>query len=399
MKVIEGHIKNLIPTILFLGILFSFNTINSQEKPMNHNIHIVVGSYKYYRNAVVLHKKLKKEGFKDAKILKRTKGFYRVSLIQKSSRLEIDEFIKANNLKQNDFWLLHSNQSISGKKNQLKKEEKSPSKTIKKYPKENKTSLKKASLKKNNFDTTIDTIPLNRPKSVIEKIMPALEKTTKPDKIRKEYKSQVKSLDQETAVIKVPTGFRLENKNTVFFPKLNPEKKNKVDSLSNIVEQKLKPRENNIFIAKSNYEDYNFSPAISKYLKLARSGKQSKEIYEYLAMAYFNNSQYDLAANWFNKLIDGYPQGLDPEMYYRASISFKSIQAYDVSDLFMKKYVEIKNSPLSNQYINLSSNYLDSVLNNTSRYSLYETKINSINSDFGPNFYDDDRIIFASFDK
>ena len=396
MKVIEGHIKNLIPTILFLGILFSFNTINSQEKPMNHNIHIVVGSYKYYRNAVILHKKLKKEGFKDANILKRTEGFFRVSLTQKSSRLEIDEFIKANNLKQNDFWLLHSNQSISDKKNPLKKEEKSPSKTIKKIPKENKISLKKASLKKNNFDTTIDTIPLNKPLSAIEKIKPALDKTTKPDKIRKEFKSQIKTLDQDTAVIKIPTGFNLENKNTVYFPKLNPEKKNKVDSLSNIVEQKLKPRENNIFIAKSNYEDYNFSPAISKYLKLARSGKQSKEIYEYLAMAYFNNSQYDLAANWFNKLIDGYPQGLDPEMYYRASISFKSIQAYDVSDLFMKKYVEIKNSPLSNQYINISSNYLDSVLNNTSRYSLYETKINSINSDFGPNFYDDDRIIFAS---
>ena len=83
MKVIEGRIKNLIPTILFLGILFSFNTINSQEKPMNNNIHIVVGSYKFYRNAVVLHKKLKKEGFKDAHILKRTKGLFRVYLTQK----------------------------------------------------------------------------------------------------------------------------------------------------------------------------------------------------------------------------------------------------------------------------------------------------------------------------
>ena len=363
---------------------------------MNHNIHIIVGSYKYYRNAVVLHKKLKKEGFKDVNILKRTKGFFRVSLTQKSSRLEIDEFINANNLKQNDFWLLHSNQSISGKKNQLKKEEKSPTKTIKKIPKENKISLKKANFKKNNLDQTIDTIPLNKPLSAIEKIKPALEKTTKPDKIREEYKSQVKTLDQDTAVIKIPTGFSLENKNTVYFPKLKPEKKNKVDSLSNIVEQKLKPRENNIFIAKSNYEDYNYSPAISKYLKLARSGKKSKEIYEYLAMAYFNNSQYDLAANWFNKLIDGYPQGLDPEMYFRASISFKSIQAYDVSDLFMKKYIELKNSPLSNQYINISSNNLDSVLKNSGRYTLYETKINSINSDFGPNFYDDDRIIFAS---
>ena len=47
-------------------------------------------------------------------------------------------------------------------------------------------------------------------------------------------------------MIKIPTGFSLENKNTVYFPKLKPEKKNKVDSLSNIVEQKLKPRENNI---------------------------------------------------------------------------------------------------------------------------------------------------------
>ena len=62
----------------------------------------------------------------------------------------------------------------------------------------------------------------------------------------------------------------------------------------------------------------------------------------------------------------------------------------------MKKYIELKNSPLSNQYINISSNYIDSVLKYSSRYSLYETKINSINSDFGPNFYDDDRIIFAS---
>ena len=124
MSVMKGHRKNLISKILFLGILFSFNTINCQEKYINENIYLVVGSYKYYSNAFNLHQKLKKEGFKDAKILKRTNGFFRVSLTQKSSRLEIDEFIKANNLKQNDFWLHHSNQSISGKKNPLKKEEK-----------------------------------------------------------------------------------------------------------------------------------------------------------------------------------------------------------------------------------------------------------------------------------
>ena len=395
MKVIEGHIKNLIPIILFLGILFSFNTINSQEKPMNDNIYIVVGSYKYYRNAFILYKKLKIEGFENAKILKRTNGFFRVSLIQKSSRLEIDKFIKANNLDYKNFWLLYENESIVENKNVVKKKGKSSIKTIKKKSEENKITLNEASLKKNELDSTKNLIPKNKPKLVVEKIKPITVNTTKEDRKEKVNTSYDKTYE-DTVVINVPNRFMLENKSTVHFPKLKPEKNNKVDSLSNIVEQKLKPRENNIFIAKSNYEDYNFSPAISKYLKLARSGKKSKEIYEYLAMAYFNNSQYDLASNWFNKLIDGYPQGLDPEMYFRASISFKSIQAYDVSDLFMKKYIELKNSPLSNHYLNVSSNYLDSVLKNSGGYSLYETKINSINSDFGPNFYDDDRIIFAS---
>ena len=395
MKVIEGHIKKLIPTILFLGILFSFNTINSQEKPVSHNIHIVVGSYKYYRNAVVLHKKLKKEGFENAKILKSTNGFFRVSLIQKSSRSEIDKFIKANNLDYKNFWLLYENESIIDNKNLLKNKGKSSIKTTKKKSEENKITLNEARLKKNKLDSTKNLILKNKSKLVVEKIKPVTVNTTKEDR-NEEVNRSFEKIYEDTLVINVPTRFMLENKSTVHFPKLKPEKNNKVDSLSNIVEQKLKPRENNIFIAKSNYEDYNFSPAISKYLKLARSGKQSKEIYEYLAMAYFNNSQYDLASNWFNKLIDGYPNGLDPEMYFRASISFKSIQAYDVSDLFMKKYIELKNSPLSNQYLNVSSNYLDSVLKRSGGYSLYETKINSINSDFGPNFYDDDRIIFAS---
>ena len=79
MSVMKGHRKNLISKILFLGILFSFNTINCQEKSINENIYLIVGSYKYYGNAFNLHKKLKKEGFKDAKILKRTNGFFRVS--------------------------------------------------------------------------------------------------------------------------------------------------------------------------------------------------------------------------------------------------------------------------------------------------------------------------------
>ena len=175
---------------------------------MNDNIYIVVGSYKYYRNAVVLHKKLKIEGFENAKILKRTNGFFRVSLIHKSSRLEIDKFIKANNLDYKNFWLLYENESIVDNKNVVKKKGKSSIKTIKKKPEENKITLNEASLKKNKLDSTKNLIPKNKARLVVEKIKPITVNTTKEDRKEKVNKSYDK-IYQDTVVINVPTRFML----------------------------------------------------------------------------------------------------------------------------------------------------------------------------------------------
>ena len=102
--------------------------------------------------------------------------------------------------------------------------------------------------------------------------------------------------------------------------------------MSRLYERKSRVQRQNIFTARNNFESYEYSPAIEKYLKIVRSGRASKEAYQFLALSFFNNSQYDLATIWFNKLINTYPKGLDPEIYFKAAISFKSIEAYEVAD-------------------------------------------------------------------
>lgn len=420
------HIKKYITTILLLGLFLPIHKTTAQKKSQEQSIQLIVGSYRYELNALILKRKLIKEGFKEVKILNKTNGLYRVSISQLASKEEVDSFINSNNLDKDHYWLLYTNRSvvkqIPSKPNTgaIKSSTTSPKNlkvtSVKTMVVEPETPMTTSLKKKDTLPKVAQQLlpiveilkPTPTPKNdEKDKTIPdKLEKQTPKPTLREEKKKPIVINEVETQIDPTfsqrQSNFMLENKRPVFFPQTpiadnNPlEKTEKIDSLSTLVDQEIKPRTNNVFTAQSNYEDYEFSSAISKYLKLVRAGKQTKEIFEYLAMAYFNNSQYDLATVWFNKLIEGYPKGLDPEMYFRASISFKSIEAYDVADQFMKKYIELKNYPLSDKYIEDSESYLDTIIKNSRNYSLYKTKINSKNSDFGPNFYDDESIIFAS---
>ena len=422
----ELHIKKYITTILLLVLFLPLQKTTAQKKLQDQSIQLIVGSYRYELNALILKRKLTKKGFKEVKVLKKTSGLYRVSINQLASKEEVDRFINSNNFDKDHYWLLHTNKSVikqtPSKPNiGLIKSDTTSLKTVKETSAKTKiiesetpriTSQKKKDTMPKVAQQNLPVVEIAKPTPApkndeVDRMIPEkVEEQTPQPSLLKEKKNPILIKEVVTQIDSVfsqrQTNFMLENKSPAFFPQTaiaenNPlEIMEPIDSLSTLVDQEIKPRTNNIFTAQNNYDDYEFSPAISKYLKLVRTGKQTKEIFEYLAMAYFNNSQYDLATVWFNKLIEGYPKGLDPEMYFRASISFKSIEAYDVADQFMKKYIEFKNYPLSDKYLEANENYLDTIKKNSGNYSLYKTDINSENSDFGPNFYDNESIIFAS---
>ena len=131
-------------------------------------------------------------------------------------------------------------------------------------------------------------------------------------------------------------------------------------------------------------------------MDLINSGKETKESLEYLANSFFNNSEYDRAVIWFNRLISKYPEEISPEIYYRASLSFKSQGSYEISDDLLRKYISLTDNLVIKSYYENNPDYLEKISQNAENYRILKTKINTDGSDFGPSFYGDDKIIFSS---
>ena len=190
-----------------------------------------------------------------------------------------------------------------------------------------------------------------------------------------EPKIQIPSFDQEQEDV------QLEVSNIP-----TPQKRRKIDKRS----------EKNIFLAKKDYDKYSYDKAQQKYLEIINTGKDSKEAYEYLANSYFKNSQYEKAVIWYNKLISKYPKEINAEIYYRASLCFKSQGAYEISNTLLEKYLEMTNNLVIKDYYEKNPNYLETIKLESKKFGIELTQISTENSDFGPSFYGEDQLIYSS---
>jgi len=380
-------------TIFLLALTCVGQNLNAQNSSDKDKIEIIVGSYKYYNNAYLYKTKLKKEGFKRVRVLAKKDGFHRVSVNQFITFTETNQFIDSVGIKEIDYWLLYqenykaSSEILVTEIDSLKVKLASiPADEITQKLLKDSLESSKVIVKENENSISLNSNTNTEIKVDAENVIDEIEKIQDNlDPIETGESFNVFQLENKIAV-----DLPVSSVAGVFFDS------SRIDSLSNKVDNKKQNSVNNIFSAKSKYEAYEFSPAINRYLKLARSGKGNKEVFENLAIAYYNNSQYDLATVWFNKLISLYPKNLDPELYFKASVAFKSIEAYDAADEFYEKYVELNKQIISQKYLEQNSNYIDTILNNSGKYNLFKTNINSQNSDFGLNFYGEDKVVFAS---
>ena len=154
--------------------------------------------------------------------------------------------------------------------------------------------------------------------------------------------------------------------------------------------------ERNIFLANKNYSTNSFDKAQVKFLDLVKRGKESKKILLYLANSYFNNSQYEKAVIWYNKLITKYADELEPEVFYKASLCFKSQGAYELSDTLLERYIEKTDNIVIKDYFRKNPNYLEKIKQNALPFGITPTIISSENSDFGPSFFGDDKLFFST---
>lgn len=149
-----------------------------------------------------------------------------------------------------------------------------------------------------------------------------------------------------------------------------------------------------IKIKKANDEFDNFSyiDARKIYLDVVEEGYESAQIFQKLGDTYYFNSEYAEASKWYKRLMDQYPEQVEPEYYYRASQVLKSTGEYEEAERMMEKFMATSNNP------NLVENHVpvENLMDfQNKKYGVTNVTDGLSSSDFGPAFHGE-KVVFAS---
>ncbi len=153
--------------------------------------------------------------------------------------------------------------------------------------------------------------------------------------------------------------------------------------------------------ANEDFEVYSYIDARDVYLKVVEEGYKSAQIFKKLGDTYYYNSEYKTASKWYSRLINEYPDKVEAEYYLRAAQSLKSLDKYEESDKMMNLYVKnVDSDSRVADIFNDNRNYLETIDEDARSFKLEPTtSINTPLSDFGPSYYMDNKIVFASMNE
>lgn len=145
-------------------------------------------------------------------------------------------------------------------------------------------------------------------------------------------------------------------------------------------------QEKQIEKANSKFDSYNYEDAISSYEELISKGYSNDRVYKNLGNANYFNANYEAAANWYGKLVALEETDIDPEYYYKYAQSLKSLKKYEESDAWMRKFEATKELDIRGRIFGKSEDYLSKIKENSGRYTIKNSSVNSKASDFAPSF-------------
>ncbi len=146
--------------------------------------------------------------------------------------------------------------------------------------------------------------------------------------------------------------------------------------------------------ADKKYERYAFIDAIETYERIAQKGYKSADLFQKLGNAYYFNSQFEKAANWYDQLF-AFTQDVEPEYYYRYAQSLKSIGQYDKANQMMETFNAKVTDDLRAKNYAANKNYLEIIKKNSGRYEITDAGVNSQYSDYGSALRGN-QLVFAS---
>ena len=92
---------------------------------------------------------------------------------------------------------------------------------------------------------------------------------------------------------------------------------------------------------KDDYRDFAYVKTSEVLLEVANKGYKSVDLFQKLGNSYYFRNEMKDAAKWYGELMS-MGEVIDPEYYFRYALALKGIQKYEESDVWMKKFNELK---------------------------------------------------------
>lgn len=147
--------------------------------------------------------------------------------------------------------------------------------------------------------------------------------------------------------------------------------------------------------AAKEYDNLAYLKTSEILLEVAESGFTSVDLLQKLANSFYFNNDMQNAAKWYGELMKKNVSNIDPEYYFRYAQALKSIENYEESDKWMKKFAEEDRGDLRGQAFKSTVDYLAMIDEASREFEVYNLEINTEVSDFGTTQYKD-QLVFAS---
>lgn len=134
-----------------------------------------------------------------------------------------------------------------------------------------------------------------------------------------------------------------------------------------------------------------YEKALSKY-----TSAYTEDVLKKAGDAHYFNTNMEKAFKWYNILYEKYDKELSTDYLFKYAHSLKGTGNYKRSKRLMKLY----NRKLAGEKQEKQSQHnemvLDGLLRMKDRFDIKNLNINSINSDFSPMYYEDNKMVYAS---
>lgn len=148
--------------------------------------------------------------------------------------------------------------------------------------------------------------------------------------------------------------------------------------------------------ADKNYDKLAYFNAINIYEKVVKQGYTSPELLKNIGNSYYFNGEYQKANKWYSQLFNEFPnQEIEAEYFYRYGQTLKSIGDQANATLYLNKFALENNNSVRAKIIVSDKDYKTEIEENSGRFDIMDSKINSVYSDYGSTIYKD-QVLFAT---